>query len=51
MKYGLVIHGGAGTILPSAMTSELEKEYKFCLQKSLDAYQSLEMGSNATDAV
>tara|TARA_B100000683_G_C12480844_1_gene551342 strand:- start:1036 stop:1965 length:930 start_codon:yes stop_codon:yes gene_type:complete len=52
MKYGLVIHGGAGTILPSAMTPELEKEYKFCLQKSLDeAYQSLEMGSNATDAV
>ena len=51
MKYGLVIHGGAGTILPSAMTKELELEYKQALEKSLrEGYQALDMGANSMEA-
>jgi beta-aspartyl-peptidase (threonine type) len=48
----IAIHGGAGTILKSSMTSEKEQEYKNALQDSLDAgYQYLEEGYSAIDAV
>ena len=35
-KIALAIHGGAGTILKSSMTEELEKEYREGLRKSLE---------------
>lgn len=36
-RFRMLIHGGAGTILPSAMTSEKEAEYRLGLQKALEA--------------
>ncbi|MEP5611212.1 MAG: isoaspartyl peptidase/L-asparaginase [Cyclobacteriaceae bacterium] len=48
----IAIHGGAGTILKSSLTQELEKSYKTELQKSLDiGYASLEGGKTSTEAV
>jgi len=51
-KYGLAIHGGAGTILKSNMTLEKETEY---IQKLNDAlqtgYKILENGGSSLDAV
>ncbi|HUG11906.1 MAG TPA: isoaspartyl peptidase/L-asparaginase [Opitutaceae bacterium] len=51
-RYGLVIHGGAGTILRSELTPELEAEYTAALSAALDAgYAVLNSGGTALDAV
>lgn len=50
--YGLVIHGGAGTILREDMTEELEARYHAALEAALQAgYAILESGGSALDAV
>lgn len=51
-KFSIAIHGGAGTILQSVMTPELEKAYKDGLQTALDAgYAVLHKNGSAIDAV
>ncbi len=51
-KYGIVIHGGAGTILKSKMTPEKEAEYTNKLKEVLEAgYKILENGGTSLDAV
>ncbi len=51
-KFSLAIHGGAGTILRSAMTPELEKEYLAGLEEALvKGYAVLEQGGTAVAAV
>jgi beta-aspartyl-peptidase (threonine type) len=51
-KLALAIHGGAGTILKSLMTDELEKEYRNALETALKAgWKILQKGGNALDAV
>ncbi|NJD22787.1 MAG: isoaspartyl peptidase/L-asparaginase [Melioribacter sp.] len=51
-KYGLVIHGGAGTILKSNMTPEKEAEYISKLNEALQTgYKILEKGGSSLDAV
>ncbi|MGH7783850.1 MAG: isoaspartyl peptidase/L-asparaginase, partial [Candidatus Binatia bacterium] len=51
-KIALAIHGGAGTILRSSMTSELEREYRSGLEKALEAgWHILENGGSSLDAV
>lgn len=48
----LAIHGGAGTILKSMLTDELEKQYNQGLQNALNAgYEILEKNGSAVDAV
>ncbi|MBX2888738.1 MAG: isoaspartyl peptidase/L-asparaginase [Ferruginibacter sp.] len=48
----MVIHGGAGTILKSDMTPELEKAYQVGLEEALNAgYGILEAGGDAMSAV
>ncbi|PVD52146.1 beta-aspartyl-peptidase [Terrimonas sp.] len=48
----LVVHGGAGTILKSQMTQELEKEYTDGLSEALKkGYDILERGGSSLDAV
>jgi L-asparaginase / beta-aspartyl-peptidase len=52
MKIALAIHGGAGTILRSQMTPELEREYRGALENALKAgYSILESGGSSLDAV
>lgn len=52
IEYGLVIHGGAGTILRANMTAEQEAEYRATLEASLRAgHAVLEGGGEALDAV
>lgn len=51
-KYRIVIHGGAGTILPSQLTAEKEKEYHSALNAALLAgHNLLKTGATAVDAV
>lgn len=51
-KLALAIHGGAGTIIQSLMTRELEEEYKAGLRSALDAgWQVLKANGSALDAV
>ena len=51
-KFTLAIHGGAGTILKTDMTSALEAAYTEALNASLDAgYSILKKGGSAVDAV
>lgn len=51
-KIALAVHGGAGTILKSSMTAELEKAYKDALQSSLEkGYALLQAGGSSLDAV
>ncbi len=51
-KMALAIHGGAGTILKSAMTPELEAEYRGGLEAALKAgWAVLDRGGSALDAV
>lgn len=51
-KFTLAIHGGAGTILRSRMTPELELEYRGALDVSLKAgWAVLNEGGSALDAV
>lgn len=48
----LAIHGGAGTILRSTMTAELQQQYEQGLQDALQAgYSVLQNGGTAVDAV
>jgi len=51
-KMALAIHGGAGTILKSAMTPELEAEYRGGLEAALKAgWAVLDRGGSALNAV
>jgi beta-aspartyl-peptidase (threonine type) len=51
-KIALAIHGGAGTILRSLMTSELEREYRDGLETALKVgWEILKKGGNALDTV
>jgi L-asparaginase / beta-aspartyl-peptidase len=51
-KISIAIHGGAGTILKSMLTPELELQYNSGLQHALDAgYAILNNGGNSIDAV
>ena len=48
----LVIHGGAGTILPDQMTTEKENAYKNALTEALHCgFKVLQSGKSAIDAV
>ncbi len=48
----IAIHGGAGTILKSMLTPELEAEYTEALKQSINAgYQILKQGGSSLDAV
>lgn len=50
--FSIVIHGGAGTILKSEMTPELENLYSQGLKEAVDAgYAVLEQGGTAVNAV
>jgi beta-aspartyl-peptidase (threonine type) len=50
--FGLVLHGGAGTIERARLTPELEAQYRAELQKAIDAgYAVLARGGTALDAV
>jgi L-asparaginase / beta-aspartyl-peptidase len=51
-RYGLVIHGGAGTILKKQMTDQRELEYLNKLEEALRAgYNVLENNGSSLDAV
>lgn len=51
-KIALAVHGGAGTILRSKMTAEMEKAYKEALRLSLQkGYEILVAGGSSLDAV
>jgi beta-aspartyl-peptidase (threonine type) len=51
-KYGLVIHGGAGTILKKNMSPEKEAAYTEKLNEALSAgYKILDYGGTSLDAV
>ena len=51
-KIALAIHGGAGTILRSAMTPELESEYRGGLETALGiGWEVLQKGGSSLDAV
>jgi L-asparaginase / beta-aspartyl-peptidase len=51
-EFGLVIHGGAGTILKEEMTEEQEAEYRAKLEEALKVgYAILEKGGTSMDAV
>jgi L-asparaginase / beta-aspartyl-peptidase len=50
-KFGLVIHGGAGTIDRAKMTPEKEREYRAGLERALTAgYDILKLGGSSLDA-
>ena len=51
-KFSIAIHGGAGTISPDKLTTELEKSYKQGLEQALNAGKKiLQEGGSSTDAV
>ena len=51
-SFGIVIHGGAGTILKKNMTKEKEKEYRQALSKAIRiGYDVLKNGGSSKDAV
>jgi len=51
-KYGIAIHGGAGTLVKGMMTPEKEEAYKAALKYALNqGYEILEHGGKAIDAV
>jgi beta-aspartyl-peptidase (threonine type) len=50
-KFGIAVHGGAGTIERSNMTPEREREYRAGLQRALTAgYEILKRGGSSLDA-
>ena len=52
MKFGMVIHGGAGTIERSEMTAENEAAHRAGLEQALKAgYDILKRGGSSLDAV
>lgn len=51
-KIALAVHGGAGTILKSEMTADLEREYRLGLEDSLNAgWEILRKNGSSLDAV
>ena len=51
-KKALAVHGGAGTILKSLMTAEIEAEYRSGLEAGLRAgWNVLQNGGSSLDAV
>ena len=51
-KYTIAIHGGAGTILRTNMTNEIEQKYKMALNESILAGENILLNSGlAIDAV
>lgn len=51
-NFGIVIHGGAGTILKKNMTPELEAEYKKVLEEAIrTGHEILKNGGSSLDAV
>lgn len=51
-NFSIAIHGGAGTILRSTMTAELQQQYEGGLQHALDAgYKILNEGGTSLDSV
>jgi len=51
-KYAIAIHGGAGTILRTNMTNEIEQKYKTALNESILAGENILLNSGlAIDAV
>ncbi|MEE9168344.1 MAG: isoaspartyl peptidase/L-asparaginase [bacterium] len=51
-SFGIVMHGGAGTILKENMTPELEQEYRAKLEEALSAgYEILKNDGSSLDAV
>jgi beta-aspartyl-peptidase (threonine type) len=51
-NFGIVIHGGAGTILKENMSDSLEAAYKAKLKEAISAgYNILKNGGNSLDAV
>src|SRR5699024_3678648 len=51
-KYVLVIHGGAGTLLPDKMSEDTEKAYRDKLVEALSAgYEKIKNGEQSLDAV
>lgn len=51
-NFGIVIHGGAGTILKKNMSDELEAQYKTKLEEAIrTGYAVLENGGSSLDAV
>jgi L-asparaginase / beta-aspartyl-peptidase len=52
IQWGLVIHGGAGTITRGSMTEEMEREYRTTMEASLRAgHAALAAGGSGLDAV
>ncbi|PWG80952.1 isoaspartyl peptidase/L-asparaginase family protein [Pararcticibacter amylolyticus] len=52
VKYVMVVHGGAGTILKSKMTPEKEAAYREALTQALqEGYSKLKAGKSSLDAV
>jgi L-asparaginase / beta-aspartyl-peptidase len=50
-NFGLVVHGGAGTIEHSKMTPEREREYRAEIERALSAgYEILKRGGSSLDA-
>ncbi|MCQ0111386.1 beta-aspartyl-peptidase (threonine type) [Zhouia amylolytica] len=51
-NFGIVIHGGAGTILKKNMSDELEAQYKQKLEEAIrTGYAILEKGGSSLDAI
>lgn len=51
-RYGIAIHGGAGTLLKEHMSDSLEQVYKTVLNQALEAgYQILDSGGSSLDAI
>ncbi|MFP4623281.1 MAG: isoaspartyl peptidase/L-asparaginase family protein [Gemmatimonadota bacterium] len=52
IEWGLVMHGGAGTITPESMTPELEEAYRAKMTEALQAgHTVLDDGGSSVDAV
>jgi L-asparaginase / beta-aspartyl-peptidase len=52
IQWGLVIHGGAGTITRGSMTEEMERQYRTTMEASLRAgHAALAAGGSGLDAV
>ena len=52
IEWGLVVHGGAGTITRESMTPELEAQYRAKLTEAMQAgYRALAGGGSSLDAV
>jgi L-asparaginase / beta-aspartyl-peptidase len=52
IEWGLVIHGGAGTITRGSMTAEVEQQYRTTMEESLRAgHAVLDAGGSGLDAV